>query len=501
MKKYTTAFSAIFLAAYMMLFATAAYATNYALLIAIKDYPEIGVADKSDLPGTLTDLESFRKLAKKMGVKEGNIFTLKDREATSSNIINALIDLTSIATEKDNILVAYSGHGSQWFDEKSKKADQCVEGIVAHKDGKSSYIPDTLLNELFDGLSEKAGKVLVFFDSCFSGGALTTRALENSSTDEFQLRPKFQRDDKDSRSSQCGQAVNRSVSFARGITQGKKNMVFLAAASRNEVASDAGERFGGVATYNWMACLDDPKADTDRSGSISGSELVACAQNKLRDFSIKNFGRSDASQHLQLEGTKEVTVTFADAPPANTAPATANTSSNTQQAGSAIASLTDMYNSRNAKWDVQLKSSKSTYKIKKDTVDLTLSSARKGFAYLLMVGTGADSNGITLLFPNERDTENQIKAGEKLSLPRQAKWRLTPGGPAGTDHLLAVVTTNPIDFTKAGMSKAAIFKQSGGLSTDLAVMQRAISRSLVVDAPEDADSSYGAAFLKITEQD
>ena len=126
---------------------------------------------------------------------------------------------------------------------------------------------------------------------------------------------------------------------------------------------------------------------------------------------------------------------------------------------------------------------------------------RAGFAYIFMVGTGPDSQGMTLVFPNDRDADNAIAAGQTLVLPRTDKWRLLPGGPAGTDHLLAVVASRPIDFSKAGTSKAAIFQQSGTTTRALAGIQRALTRTLVVDAPEAPDASYGAALLKINEYD
>lgn len=484
------------LAGLLLCMSHVAPAENYALLIGIGDYPQMDIADEGDLPGTMTDLATYKTLAKKLGVQDKHLFMLQNREAKAGNLLGALDELTGMVSEKDNVLVAYSGHGAQIHDPDSQQANQCSEGIVSTQNDKPILIGDQLLREKFDALSEKAGKVLVFFDSCFSGGALTTRSLHGSIDPDFKPRMKMYRaaDLPHRAVNQCGKAVNRSLSLARGLTTGKQNMVFFAAAAQDEVAIDTGERYGGMATLSWMACLNEPATDKDKSGAISGAELHACAQDLVRAISVDKMGRQDSVQHVQIEGNKAVTIAFAEPPRPDQASASTATGT-----GSAIAGMMDIYHSRNPRWEVGFSADKAVYRIGQEAVELAVQSARAGYAYIFMVGTEDDGKGLTLLFPNERDMNNRIEAGQPLALPRQDKWRLMPGGPAGVDQLLLVVTPQAVDLSKAGLRGMSIFKQSGSQSIDLARVQRTLTRSLVVEAPEASDSSYGAALLKIIE--
>ena len=484
-----------------------ASAANHALLIAIRDYPPRGPNYPGDLDGTPADQERFRQLARANGVKDSNITILIDGQATKTNILANLERLAKVAGERDTVLIQYAGHGTQEYDPGSQKANQCSEGIVVVNDryDDTEVIYDRVLRKHIDAISEKAGRVMVFFDSCHSGAALRTRAMGGGG--DGQLRARFiQR--AGASAEQCGRAVNaRSVTpMARGLTEGKKNLVFFGAAAPNEVAWDAGPKDGGLATRSWMACWSDPAADTDGSGSISAKELWECSKKRLAEYS-SDRGHNEPMQTLKIDGAAEMPLGFSDVQVAAAAPATATSTAVvpppavvSSAAGSAVASLNDLFNGRSHKWDVKFASSKPSYRIRKEQVELTLQSARSGYVYLLMVGTGDDAKGMTVIFPNELDKENRINAGETLSLPRAFKWRLTPGGPAGTDHLLAIVAEKPMDFSSAGATKVAIFQQTGGKRNDLAAAQRAVTRSLLVEQ-DDAGNAYGAALIKIQEVD
>jgi hypothetical protein len=61
-----------------------------------------------------------------------------------------------------------------------------------------------------------------------------------------------------------------------------------------------------------------------------------------------------------------------------------------------------------------------------------------------------------MLFPNDRDGDNRIQAGETVKLPRPT-WRITAQGPAGTDRMLVVVSATPRDLSQLGNNKAGPF--------------------------------------------
>ena len=73
-----------------------------------------------------------------------------------------------------------------------------------------------------------------------------------------------------------------------------------------------------------------------------------------------------------------------------------------------------------------------------------------------MVGT--DRSHVNLLFPNAIDKNNRVTGGKELSLPRSG-WSMTAGGPAGTNHFVAIVSENPRDFVAAGWITADPFTE------------------------------------------
>jgi hypothetical protein len=73
-----------------------------------------------------------------------------------------------------------------------------------------------------------------------------------------------------------------------------------------------------------------------------------------------------------------------------------------------------------------------------------------GYVHLYQVGT--DGKTLTLVFPNEFDTQNSVLAGEVLNLPRP-NWRLRARGPEGVGYLVAVLTEWP--QATSTLSKAA----------------------------------------------
>jgi len=68
--------------------------------------------------------------------------------------------------------------------------------------------------------------------------------------------------------------------------------------------------------------------------------------------------------------------------------------------------------------------------------------------YIYTVGT--EGSDFRLLFPNARDRNNRIAAGEVLRLPR-ASWQVEAFGPPGTDHFVVMVSDAPRDFSAAGL--------------------------------------------------
>jgi hypothetical protein len=239
------------------------------------------------------------------------------------------------------------------------------------------------------------------------------------------------------------------------------NLVILAAAKNNEVAWDTSK--GGALTYNFSQCLGGTATDTDHSGSLSMQELTDCVQARL-----DKTQEDTALQHATLVGNGRLVPAFSDtaqsappaqgAPPAQSAPVVAAATASPATPAPAtpapatpappapidtLATLNDIYNQRDDRWQVEAKLGQPTLKIGSN-LNVTVRSQRDGFIYLFYQGSQPDS--FYLLFPNQLDSVNAISANQELALPR-SDWSVTALGPRGTDHLLVMVTETARDFS------------------------------------------------------
>src|ERR1700690_3738888 len=166
------------------------------------------------------------------------------------------------------------------------------------------------------------------------------------------------------------------------------------------------------------------------------------------------------SQHVPLAGNAALVPAFAESLPDGGQAGVVDT----------LATLNDIYNQRDDRWQVQMKLDRPSIKI---GTDLTLSvrSDRAGFVYLFYRGTKPDS--FYLLFPNRLDSANAIAANEELHLPRP-DWAVTALGPKGTDHLLAIVTETARDFSS--LSLPAEYVSSAGPFDKIQSTTQAVAR-------------------------
>ncbi|MDH4395260.1 MAG: DUF4384 domain-containing protein [Limnobacter sp.] len=77
--------------------------------------------------------------------------------------------------------------------------------------------------------------------------------------------------------------------------------------------------------------------------------------------------------------------------------------------------------------------------IGKDYFKLWLKSSKAGFVY---VWSEAEDGELTLVFPNQRDMDHRVTAGEILYLPRK-NWQIKSTGPAGQSRLMVMVSEVP----------------------------------------------------------
>lgn len=520
MKKILIAWTGILL----MLGAAGAWAEARALIMAISSYQ----GAVPPLKGVIRDVDNARSIARKMGVKDANMAVYRDTQLTLAGIRKAFDELYEKLDQDDQVFVYFSGHGGRWF---VQSEDRCAESVVA-VDGE--HLIDSEMESRLKKLSEKAEKVIVFFDSCHSGG-VATRAIGQA-----RFVPKTWPG-----AMTCEKPVNvltRNLRMAsKSAGSGANNYIVIASSRDNEVSFDMPER-GGVATSAWTECINGAAVDKDGSGGLSAEEIRECAQGKINGTMAGAQGI--LPHNVTLTGNAKAVLAFAQPattapsvqtsapsqtqPPAAQQPATsAAAAPSTQSAAlaavaaptaaaappvpvSALATLNDIYNRRDDRRSIVFSTTKPRFRIGKDSIEFALSSSHAGYVYLLMVGS--DGTTFDMLFPNALDKDNYIKAGETLRMPRPS-WELGAQGPAGKNQLLAIVADAQRDFSKAGLKPAGPFSMisaSPATAKDIQLVSvssasadsgtcqdGAQKRTLVVQ--KRCSNAYGAAMATVEE--
>jgi hypothetical protein len=459
--------------------------SNHALIITVSEY------QKSPLPGVLTDRKLGIELAQRLGVPPENIVQLSEQQVTRDGLKQAFADMNQSIMPGDKLYVYFSGHGARYF---NKASNQCTESLVMQD---MHVVSNTEFAAMIRPLSAKTDKTIVMLDSCHSGGVAAAAGSRSLAAD---VRPKYS---PEASSPQCSLAVNLgSYSFNRGLDlhTTDHNMVILAAARNNEVAWDTSK--GGALTYNFEQCLAGGATDADHSGSLSMQELADCVQARLNKTQ-----EASALQHPTLAGNSGLVPALSESGGGTATPVAPIDT---------LASMNDIYAQRDDRWQVSAKLQSPTMKIGTN-LNVSVHSQRDGFVYLFYRGTQPDS--FYLLFPNQLDSANGIKANQDMLLPRQ-DWSVTALGPKGVDHLLVLVTDTARDFSNLALpaeyvSKAGPFEKiqpsaqavarigeaatlsaafnnkecaSGGAKRDLAVARR-------------CSNVFGAAMASVEETD
>ena len=146
--------------------------TNHALIIGINSYKNF-----STLKSSVNDAEAIAEvLAQKYNFRKSNITLLTDdtkEKPTLVNILTSLDKYISGLTEKDNLLVFFSGHSTE--DQEGETYWIPSDG---RKDSKFTWLKhSSLVDELFASEKFKAKNLLIIADSPFSRQLL--RRYEN----------------------------------------------------------------------------------------------------------------------------------------------------------------------------------------------------------------------------------------------------------------------------------------------------------------------------------
>ncbi|MEJ7808403.1 MAG: DUF4384 domain-containing protein, partial [Telluria sp.] len=165
-----------------------------------------------------------------------------------------------------------------------------------------------------------------------------------------------------------------------------------------------------------------------------------------------------------------------------------------------VAALKDVLAGASAERSVTVDSGAPRLRIKRDFLNFSVTAAQAGYVYVHMLGTAP--NNFMMVFPNEIDKNNRIKAGETIRLPRKFKMKIE--GPAGQDHVLVIVSDVPRDFRATGGHKGETFLEFSNARAAQAMARHTGPAPLFAGAPVCPDGSacsplYAASMFSVEE--
>lgn len=418
-------------------------------------------------------------MATAMLVPDGNVVVVGDAAATRDGIAAAVRTLVLRMHGGERVFVYLAGHGT-----RARAADGgCDEGLLT-RDG--AVIGPTQLAALLKPVADRADKLLVLEDWGRAAAPVAT-------VDGRPAAARFHA------GGDCSASTPSLASTLAASGIPSANLVTIGAADVGAVALEH-PREGGFATVAWRDCLLADARDADGSGSVSVRELVACAGEQLarRQRAVRG---APAPVPTVAGNLAFVPAWVGARPPAG--------SGATPPAPPPAAVLADIVAQADARHVVRATPSATRLGIGRDQLALGIESSRAGYVYVVLVGT--DGSPPVLLFPNAIDADNRIAADRPFAIPRDS-WRLTAGGPPGTNRVLVVVASTERDVAALPGDTLGPFARSladangrtalqwllangrGGAEEQC---QRPDRRTLVV--ARRCDDGFGAALVEIEE--
>ena len=497
---------------------------RHALIIGIGQYS--AASNTSALTGVPKDMENARRMAHEMGVKDHQITVLRDAEATKTNILSELRKLSEKVAQGDRVFIYHSGHGTQY-----QKGNTCLQGLQTYTEGPFTYddiLTDEEIASFTKPISEKADKVIVMVDACFSGGVISpvTRSLRNIPD----IKPKFNMNSGQACVNQGVNQVSRTRSLLSEVKRlgvQEENFVQIAAAKDNEFSWD-NKDLGGLATHAMTQCLTGQAKDLNGSGAISLDEVRICAQSKLNEIMKPHEKVGLLPSTIQVRGNRNLIPVAVVKPPQTVTTETPRPPNVLAQAEpikpeptkpdpikpepikpepvkpvvevappalASVETLKDILNQRNPKRSVDIKVDKKIMRIGVDALKLDIKSSHNGYVYVVLLGS--DKKSFYLLYPNALDTDNRITRQKPTQIPKP-NWEIRAAGPAGTDHLLVMVTDSPRQINALNMSTPSSTEPFTYALNDLPG-RAALIDFLTGSGVNGRSESFGAQLITIQE--
>ena len=215
-----------------------------------------------------------RMLQQKCGVDR--VVLLTNEQATLAAMRKAIFeDLVRDSKPGDTVFIYFSGHGGRCADTNGDEPDGLDEYLVPY-DGELGKPETMLIDDMFARwMQDLDGRqVCIVLDNCYSGGS--SKAIKG-------LRGPAQRF-----------ARTATVDFFDGELRrakdlGQQGTEVLAASQADQIAWEMPTGEGSVMTFFVLQTVDDPKADTNRDGRLSLSEIYNAVKGQVESYVQKTF--------------------------------------------------------------------------------------------------------------------------------------------------------------------------------------------------------------------
>ncbi|MEM7355534.1 MAG: caspase family protein, partial [Acidobacteriota bacterium] len=142
-----------------------------ALVIGIDEYPRFG--RESQLAGAINDARAMAEaLVEACGFSPDGVDRLLGPQATRRAILDALERLSQRVRSEDQVVVFFSGHGSQMTDREGDEGDGLDETLVPVDSGRTKAenrdISDDEINHWAAGVLAVTSHLTLIFDCCHS---------------------------------------------------------------------------------------------------------------------------------------------------------------------------------------------------------------------------------------------------------------------------------------------------------------------------------------------
>ena len=198
------------------------------------------VGTASELSGCINDTDNLKNLlTSKNYFKDNELILMRDGDQgdlhpTKANIMKQLANLVTFANNNKNnnvlLFVAYSGHGSYVADKNGDEADRRDEVICPLDFQTAGFIVDDNIRKLFIDKLPANVKLVMLFDSCFSGTVCDLKYAYKVDT-------------------------NNTVSAAMKLSQTKCSVVMISGCRDTQTSADAYEVDPTTNAYEYQGAM------------------------------------------------------------------------------------------------------------------------------------------------------------------------------------------------------------------------------------------------------